>query len=107
MSQQFPHQKFLYKLPNDLKAVICDLVNYHPKAQEKIGVGIKEIWVERNGPLLFGNCFIITRLDGSRCNFGYKYCAGKGLPTHAQRVREAMRNAIRPYIMDYKEKYFI
>lgn len=96
-----------YKLPEELKVQIADLVNYHPRAQEKIGSGIKEIWIERNGSLLSGNRFIIVRTDGSHCDFSYKYCLGKDLPSHPQRVREAMRNTIRPYIMEYKEKYFI
>ena len=80
---------------------------YHPKANEKIGNGIQEIWIERNPALHSGNRFIIKRLDNSACDFSYKYCLGKALPTHYHRVREAMRNAIRPYIMSYRDRYFL
>ena len=95
-----------YKLSEEQRNVLVELLRYHPKASEKIGLGIKEIWIERNGPLLAGNRFILVRTDDTRSDFSYKYCLGKDLPTHAQRVREAMRNAVRPYIMRYKEDYF-
>lgn len=99
--------KIPYKLSGEDEIIISDLVNYHPKVKDKIGVGIKEIWVMGNGSLRAGNCFVIVRLDGSKCDFSYKYCIGGNLPNHGQRVREAMRNHVRPYIMKYKEKYFL
>lgn len=95
-----------YKLGDEVKHIIENLLSYHPKSREKIGGGIKEIWIESNGSLRSGNRFILVRNDGSRCDFSYKYCLGKTLATHPQRVREAMRNAVRPYVTEYKAKYF-
>ena len=86
--------------------IICDLILYHPKAAEKIGCGINKIWIQQNPSLHSGNRFIIERADGSFCDFSYKYCLGKELPSHALQVRETMRNEVRPYIMVYREKYF-
>ncbi len=95
-----------YKLSDEIKSIIEALLNYHPKAIEKIGSGIKEIWVESNGSLRSGNRFVVVRNDDTRCDFSYKYCLGKSLPSHPLRVREAMRNAVRPYVTEYKSKYF-
>lgn len=47
----------------------------HPDASEKIGLGVKSIFVRRAD---YGTkCFWVERLDGAEVKFSYKYCASK------------------------------
>jgi hypothetical protein len=50
-------------------AFLLDLLNKHPRAVEKIGVGVKHFTVEKakRGT----QCFYITRVDGSRLDFSF------------------------------------
>ena len=48
---------------------VMDLLRKHPKAAEKIGVGVKHFTIE---PAEGGTrCFYITRVDGSRDDFSF------------------------------------
>jgi Protein of unknown function (DUF3223) len=56
-----PHHSFLLAL-----------LSRHPRAGEKIGVGVKHFTVE---PAAHGtHCFYITRVDGTRDDFGTDKC---------------------------------
>jgi hypothetical protein len=61
---------------------VFDLLNLHPGAKEKIGVGVKHFTVEKaTGGTV---CFYITRIDGSRDNFSFKNC----IAPHLYRVEQ-------------------
>ncbi|HET9741750.1 MAG TPA: DCL family protein [Terriglobales bacterium] len=56
-----PHHSFL-----------LSLLSLHPRAKEKIGVGVKHFTVE---PAMGGTrCFYVTRVDGTRDDFATKKC---------------------------------
>ena len=51
---------------------LMDLLKKHPKAIEKIGVGVKHFTIE---PSKGGTrCFYVTRIDGSHDDFSYAKC---------------------------------
>ena len=59
-------------IPDPHHSFLCALVALHPRASEKIGVGIKHFTVE---PAAHGTrCFYITRIDGSRDDFATGKC---------------------------------
>lgn len=59
-------------IPEAHHSFLCSLVELHPRATEKIGVGIKHFTVE---PATHGTrCFYITRTDGTRTDFSTGKC---------------------------------
>jgi hypothetical protein len=53
-------------------AFLLDLLSKHPRAVEKIGVGVKHFTVEKvQGGT---QCFYITRIDDSRLDFSFENC---------------------------------
>jgi hypothetical protein len=56
----------------DNNSFLRSLVGLHPRAAQKIGVGIQHFTVE---PAVHGTrCFYITRVDGTRTDFSYLKC---------------------------------
>jgi Protein of unknown function (DUF3223) len=51
---------------------LLDLLNKHPRAVEKIGVGVKHFTVEKNKGGTHG--FYISRVDGTRDDFSIDNC---------------------------------
>jgi hypothetical protein len=53
-------------------AFLQELLSKHPRAAEKIGVGVKHFTVAKaKGGT---QCFYITRIDGSWLNFSFENC---------------------------------
>lgn len=77
-------------LNEDMFQKIQFLLKGHPDYVEKIGVGIKEIFI---GETIFkAHGFYIKRIDDSIIDFSYKSCLNP--PTLIQRFASAYRNAI-------------
>jgi Protein of unknown function (DUF3223) len=89
--------------PED-ESVILDLLQFHPHAQEKIGVGIKRLRVEVPPGYPGQRCFWIERLDGSRIDFSYRQCLQPASPWVD--LTQAMRLAIAPQIVERKTRVF-
>jgi hypothetical protein len=59
-------------IPEPLHSFLVALVSRHPRAGEKIGVGIRHFTVE---PTLHRTrCFYLTRTDGTETDFSYFKC---------------------------------
>ncbi len=56
----------------DHELFLRDLIELHPEADEKIGCGISCFHVQADG--FGGQCFWITRLDGTPIHFSFKNC---------------------------------
>jgi hypothetical protein len=89
--------------PED-EAILLDLLQYHPHAQEKIGVGIKRLRVRDNPSYPGSRGFWIERLDGSSIDFSYRQCLQPASPWID--LTSAMRLAIAPQIVERKTRVF-
>jgi hypothetical protein len=70
------------------------LLQLHPRAEEKVGVGVKEYWIERNHQGS-GRGFKLVRTDGSEERFSYKSCIDGQIVTNHLRALEALRFSVR------------
>lgn len=84
----------------DLETVI-EIVKRHPRAQEKIGCGIKEIIVRNDPVWKKTKQFWIIRTDGSGIDFSYKKCVN-GEPASIDTFRAACRTAVANDIFKFK-----
>jgi len=55
--------------------IVLNILQYHPRAIDKIGVGVERLFV-RESPVWRGRCFGIERIDGSTDDFSVKKCLG-------------------------------
>jgi len=95
-----------YKIGEYLKEedakVIMDLLKYHPRYEHKKGNGIKAIFVGEGKHK--NKCFYIERIDGTKTDFSYLKCIyGEKF---INLLKQACRNAIWPYILEFKRKIF-
>lgn len=75
---------------HDLQFVL-DMLAYHRRAAEKIGLGVQAIWIKRNQ---WGDAtFQIERIDGTWADFSYRKCLAQ--ENHASKVKAALRFAIK------------
>lgn len=82
---------------------MLDLLRRHPDAEQKIGSGASAIYVGETPPYRT-RCFFLIREDGSETDFSYLECI-RATP-HANKVRLALRAAIEPQILAYKQVAF-
>jgi hypothetical protein len=95
-----------YRAPARLKPederFISELLQRHEHADEKIGTGIKEIWVKC---LAFNsNGFVVKRTDSTEIDFSYKSCLRPS--TYASKVKFALRRAVDEQILAIKRCTF-
>ena len=81
---------------------IMALLNCHPRADYKIGCGIKGIFVELTRYGRRG--FYALRNDGTRTDFSYLQCISPS--SQAGKVRVACRSAIRSFVVKFRDNYF-
>jgi hypothetical protein len=82
-----------------------ELLSLHPSAVDKRGCGVGHFEVRINSP--YGKStrgFWIIRLDKTEIDFSYLECIKA--TSHESKVKSAMRHAIWPQVLTYKEKYF-
>lgn len=91
------------RLDGDDAAVMGDLLLRHPRADEKMGVGVAAIWIRRNSGG-FGNGFFIERTDGIFVDFSYKQCIRP--QTNASKAKFAFRRAIDQQVIAVKKEVF-
>lgn len=86
--------------------VVLAALQRHPDCASKTGCGVRRIGVFANGKTLSGRGFGVERVDGTIARFSYKVCFAAKNRSHADRVREAFRNAVRPFIFRWRENVF-
>ena len=87
---------------HDYIAVEALLLN-HPRSDDKIGCGIKELFVGSDA--YGGRCFHIRRTDETIENFGIGKCINGDLSDFAK-FRQAARRAVESEIFAFKARYF-
>jgi hypothetical protein len=81
------------------------LLNWHPEAEQKIGVGIAAIEVR---PTEFGKNtrgFWLVREDGSETDFSYRKCVDNE-QTYRKKFLAACRFAVKDHIAEFKDEFF-
>ncbi|KAF5183964.1 Dcl protein [Thalictrum thalictroides] len=73
----------------DEKAVIEKLLAYHPHSEDKIGVGLHSIMVDRHPEFKRSRCLFVIRTDGAWIDFSYQKCVRAYIrdkyPSYAER----------------------
>ncbi|KAL3617906.1 hypothetical protein CASFOL_038227 [Castilleja foliolosa] len=60
--------------PDDEKAVVDKLLAHHPHSEDKIGVGLDWIMVDRHPQFKNSRCLFVVRTDGGWIDFSYQKC---------------------------------
>jgi hypothetical protein len=85
-------------------AFLRELLARHPRAAEKIGVGVSHFVVTTDAVWHKTRGFVIVRTDGSSTDFSFMKCLnGENLKTL---VHEALRGAVVDQILDFKNNEF-
>jgi hypothetical protein len=96
------HKKGTILSGNDFADVEA-LLSGHPRAQEKIGVGLRALTIASDE--MGGQCFHIVRTDETVDNFSYNKCiAGDPAPFTAFSL--ACRRAVEDDLYEFKVSYF-
>lgn len=74
------------------------LQTYHPTAEQKLGVGVCRMWLERTP---YNNtCFFLERIDGTTTDFSYTKCLKQ--PSERQVFDHAARAAVADQVIAFK-----
>lgn len=82
--------------------VVSDLLALHPRAEDKIGCGVKYLYVGIS-PDGSNRCFYVMRLDGTSTDFGTKKCFDGD--SHVAMFKSACRAAVGQQIQDFKRDF--
>jgi Protein of unknown function (DUF3223) len=83
---------------------LLSLIERHPEASMKIGVGINHLKVTKT--LDGTNCFYIVREDSSGTDFSFYTCVRGKAPTRKQEVSEAFREAVKLDIWSKRDNFY-
>lgn len=86
-------------------AFVLELLGKHRNVAQKVGVGVRSIEVEpvpRWGPA--ARCFWLTRLDGTRTDFGIESCLSAG--NRIQDIRSALRSEVADQVIAFSRRAF-
>lgn len=84
-------------------AILFDVLLMHPRADEKIGVGVQAFGVQRN-PQFGKKEFVIYRTDGTFTEFSYLKCLKSR--TNKTDFTQACRQAVSGGIIAFHHQYF-
>ena len=93
------------ELNPDDDTLLFELLQRHPEANEKIGIGVKRFYRERS-PIHPTSCFHIERTDGTTTDFSYTTCISGTATTAAQQFYEGCRYAVADELIHQKNKLF-
>lgn len=93
-------------LSDDETAIVLAALRRHPACSEKIGLGVRRVGLYSNGGTRSGYGFGIEQIDGSIARFSYHECFAAQRRPHSDRVLEALRHAVRPYILRWRDATF-
>ena len=85
-------------------AVLRELFELHPNADEKVGAGVDHIELRINQEYK-SRGFWIVRVDGTETDISYKNCMD-GDKVHRKRFIRACRFAVKEHIEKFKREYF-
>jgi len=80
---------------------LLSLLDFHPRAEEKIGSGVVTITVEANDRNTKYKQFVLHRTDGSHTEFSYIKCVDGEVP-FSRLFAAACRTAIDPQIQEFR-----
>lgn len=83
---------------------MCDLLDMHEDAVQKIGCGVYSISVEQDLLNYNSRGFWLHRNDGTETDFSYLKCLSR--PSNRSKVLAAMREIVMPFCMAYRSRYF-
>lgn len=93
-------------LNGEALAVVRDLLDWHPEAQQKIGAGVDRIEVRLNTEFGKGAPgFWVVRRDGSETDFSYRKCVN-GQQSGRAKFISACRFAIKDHVAEFKTEFF-
>lgn len=106
-------KKTIINMPLEGKdlSFITALLHTHKAADQKIGCGIKKIYVRRE-PIFNGRHFTVLRTDGTEIEFSFLKCLSANgmktnrVPEHLQNVKRALRTAITDDVYKFKIERF-
>lgn len=90
--------------PDD-EAILFELLQRHPEAEEKIGVGVKLFFRDKS-PIHPSSCFHVERIDGTTTDFSFISCISGSTASLSQQFYEACRYAISERLIHQKHKLF-
>ena len=102
----------LYKYPlnsclvGDDLTFICSLLEMHPNKEEKVGVGIKSIIVEKDTTFNKTTHFSIIRTDDSKIDFSLGKCLTPSLNEPIRLFHLSARRAIADQVISFRNKSF-
>lgn len=85
--------------------ILLDVLDYHPDAAAKIGIGVKRFIVAIE-PVYKGRGFIIERHDSSRIDFSFMKCLTYTREPHKKQVLRACRVAVKDQILSFKTEVY-
>lgn len=85
---------------------IYSLLENHPEAENKIGVGIKSIAVNLEERFKKTKCFIITRVDDTITDFSFYKCLTPSLNDPIKLFNGSAREAVAEQIVTYKNTFY-
>lgn len=86
-------------------AFMIELLSRHKNAERKVGVGVASIEVEAVPAWgRSARCFWLTRIDGSRTDFGIDSCLSGG--SHEADVRAALRAEVADQVISFARATF-
>jgi hypothetical protein len=91
-------------ISEDDSDILNSLIERHPEASQKIGVGVKRFFRERAEQGT--SCFWIERSDGSKTEFSYPSCVDAKGKSLYQEFAEACREAVKDDLVATKKAYF-
>ncbi len=86
-------------------AILFELLQRHPEAEEKIGIGIK-IFYRDKSPIHPTSCFHIERIDGTTTDFSFHSCISGNPLSLSQLFYEACRYAVSKKLISDKNNLF-
>lgn len=97
---------YKYKIQENLSKkdfdFMLEILSHHPDAKNKIGVGIKRMWIEN---VEYGNrTFWFERIDGSKTDFSFYKCLTK--PNNHADFLKACRYAVAETIISFRDLKF-
>lgn len=106
VKQLLADAKLNASLSGEKYAVMRDLLNWHPEAQQKIGGGVAAIEV-RPTPDFGKNTrgFWLVREDGSETDFSYRKCL-EGELSYRIKFLAACRFAVKDHVTEFKDEFF-
>lgn len=85
---------------DDFKCML-DILKCHQRADQKIGPGVKKIWVKTSSFRTRG--FWLERIDGTQTDFSFLMCFRKS--SYGEDLRGAARQAVAYQIISFKNKF--